>query len=555
MNYIDETPVVVVGGGPIGLATAYVLGLHGVRSTVCEQYEAINPHPRAHVVNTRSMELLRNWGIANEVTRDAVDLRGGPSYIWKHTVAGEEFGRISLAAASEDELTSKPDVSPEAKASCAQDRVQQHLLDAVRAQGMASVRYSTRVVDVQDTGDAVDVVIESEGSTETIRARYVVAADGASGSVRSKVGVEADELPEFGNQINVYFHADLTPWTGNDQSLLFWVLNTRCPGVFIRMGGGCRWTFNFGFDAAAESVDDYTPQRCVELVRAAVGVADLEVEVRSVGTWTLAARTAKKYRKGRVFLAGDAAHQFPPTGGLGMNTGLADADNLAWKLAAVVQGWAPESLLDTYESERRPVAVSNAQRSLANAFKMADVGIGPNTLDIAERLESSDPVVAAAERKRLAVAVPEQRPHFDDQELELGYVYGAHCDPESSVDPRVIAVPGGRLPHAWVVRDGGTISTLDLVMPGFTLIAGRNGAAWADALSEASSGIPTQAVVVGRDIDVEGRVLCGISDSGAVLVRPDGHIAWQTERLSATAVEDLTDALESACGAATSTSG
>ncbi|MCP2321259.1 2-polyprenyl-6-methoxyphenol hydroxylase [Nocardia amikacinitolerans] len=549
----EHIPVLIVGAGPVGLATAYVLGTHGVRSIVCDQFDGINPHPRAHVVNTRSMELLRHWGVYDEIIEDAVDLNCGLSFVWKHTVSGAEFGRIDLADAPAEHLARRLGASPVTVGSCAQDRVQRRLLEAVYRQGMADVRYGARVTSVLDHGDSVDVRVETRDGEKRFGADYVVAAEGASGKIRRGLGIDVEGIPEFGRQINVYFHADLSRWTDEDPALLFWVLNTACPGVFIRMGGN-RWTFNFGFDPARESVTDYTVERCAELIRGGVGAPDLEVDVRSVGTWILGASTARQYRKGRIFLAGDAAHQFPPTGGLGMNTGLVDADNLGWKLAAVLNGWGCETLLDTYESERRPVAVANAESSVANAMKMADAGIGPNTLDVAARLESSDPAVAAAERERLAKSVPAQRPHFDYLELEIGYVYGVGCPSGTGADPLTVAVPGGRLPHAWINRNGVTISTHDLLIPGFTLITGRDGAAWGHALVEIDTKIPVQVCVPRRDFEIAGPGLCGIPDTGAILVRPDGHIAWRTDSSSATAARDLAAALDSACGATSSVS-
>ncbi|MGY1961473.1 FAD-dependent monooxygenase [Nocardia gipuzkoensis] len=543
MNLEEQIPVVIVGAGPVGLATAYVLGMHGVRSVVYEQFDGINPHPRAHVVNTRSMELLRNWGVVDGIVSDAVDLTCGLSFVWKHTVAGEEFGRIDLADSPPEQLSRRFDSSPVTISSCAQDRVQQRLLDAVRDQGVATVRFGARVTEVDDHGDAVTISVETGGGTEQLRADYLVIAEGAAGSIRRALGIKVEGIPEFGRQINVYFHADLTRWTDTDPALLFWVLNTGCPGVIIRMGAN-RWTFNIGYDPALETVADYTPKRCVELIRAAVGAPELEVEVRSVGSWVLGASTATQYRKGRVFLAGDSAHQFPPTGGLGMNTGLVDADNLSWKLAAVLNGWAPEGLLDTYCAERRPVALANAQSSIANAVKMADAGIGPNTIEVAARLESSDPAVAAAERVRLGAAVPEQRPHFDHLELEIGYIYAARNESDLSVDPITHAVPGGRLPHGWIIKEGTRISTLDLVQPGFTLIAGCDGIGWVHALAEVAGAVPARAFVAGRDFEFEGAATCGLSAAGAVLVRPDGHVAWYSAEASVHPDDDLARALD-----------
>nr|GLK33333.1 putative monooxygenase [Rhodococcus wratislaviensis] len=498
------------------------------------------------MVNTRSMELMRAWGIADAIRKDAIHLPSGLRYVWKQTISGEEFGSISLEDAPEEHKSRRQHASPEAKTSCAQDRVQQHLLDAVHAQGMATVRYSSRVSGLDDTGYGVTATIDSDTGSEQLDVRYVVAADGASGCTRERLGIGQSTRQPFGHQINVYFHADLSRWTKPDHSVLFWVINTRCPGVFIGMDGKRRWTFNFGYDPSVEDVSDYTAERCAGLIRSAVGVADLDIDVQSIGSWSLAARTAEKYRLGRVFLVGDAAHQFPPTGGLGMNTGIADADNLAWKLAGVIRGWALESLLDTYETERRPVAVQNADGSVLNAIKMADAGLGPNTHGVARRLESSDAAVAAAERKRLASVIPLQNLHFDDLDREIGYVYGYSKPSMPRVDPLSVAVVGGRLPHVWVTRAGNQLSTLDLLIPGFTLIAGVDGPPWAKAVRGLSAEVPVQALVAGVDFEFGSSNALGLADSGAVLVRPDGHIAWRAESLPPDPTADVLRAINSA---------
>ncbi len=544
MSAPDRTPVLIVGAGPVGLATAYVLGRHGVPSLVCERFGGVNPHPRAHVVNTRSMELLRSWGIADAVTADAVTPEWMLNIVWKQTLAGSVLGRIDLADGGRDRILRRSDASPEMITSCAQDRVQQRLLDALRAQGMATLAFETEVRAVTDVGDEVVVELESADGHRIVHADYVVASDGAAGTLRDELGIGMAGLPELGRQLNIYFHADLSPWTDDDPALLIWLINARSPGVLIGMDGDHRWTLNRPFDPARESLTDYTADRCVELVRTAVGSSDLAVDIRSVGTWTMAARTAATYRAGRVLLAGDSAHQFPPTGGLGMNTGLADADNLAWKLAAVLAGWAPDSLLDSYESERRAVAVSNTEHSVANALRMVDAGVGPLTVEIAQRLDSPDPAVAQRERDRLAAAIPQHRAHFDDLDQELAYVYG---EDEIAVDPIGSAIIGARLPHVWAVREQTTISTLDLLGPWFTVIAGAAGSPWATAAVEAAGPVPVRAFVVGRDLELDpGRL--GIGSAGAVLVRPDGHIAWLTDHASETPVADLALALRRARG-------
>ncbi|MFG2584711.1 FAD-dependent monooxygenase [Streptomyces malaysiensis] len=539
-------PVLIVGAGPVGLATAYVLGRYGVASLVCEKYDSVNPHPRAHVVNTRSMEIFRDWGISDVILAESV----GPAWgnvVWKHTFAGEELGRIPLAL---DDVAHFESVSPVATTSCAQDRVQQTLLNALREQGIATVRYGVEVVELQNYESGVSAKLRSaDGTVETVTAQYAVAADGASGTLRTGLGIEMDGVPEFGRQINVYFHADLSPWTDRDPALLVWLLNSAAPGGIIGMDGKRRWTYNFGYDPEVETLADYTPKRCADLMRQALGIDDIEIEVKSIGTWRLASQIARQYRQGNIFLVGDAAHQFPPTGGMGMNTGIADADNLGWKLAGVLAGWAPESLLDTYEAERRPVAQSNAEFSVGNAVKMDECGLGTSTAAIADLLESQDPDVAAAERARLAEAIPRQRDHFGSIDQEIGYTYGSDGPPVAPIYPRSHGVEGGRPPHRWISRSGQRVSTLDLITRGFTLIGAPSGRHWLEALDRVAGDIPCLPLLMGRDLDTGDEDPFGVGENGAVLIRPDGHIAWRAPSESASPEEDLSRTLQTTFGA------
>lgn len=532
MTAAADIPVVIVGAGPVGLATALVLGEHGVRSVVCEQHAGTNPHPRAHVVNTRSMELFRRWGIADGVVSDSVSEKSARSVVWRSTLTGEEFGRIDVFG-DPARAQLRKNASPQSIVSCAQDHVQQRLADRVRAQGAATIRYGTRVDLVTQTTSGVTVSLDTNSGTELLTADYVVIADGASGSVSAAMGLDWDGLPPFGHQLNIYFHADLTPWLGDDPPVLVWVLNAAAPGAFIGMDAVRRWTFNVSFDRAAESLDDYPATRCVQLIRAAAGIDSLPVDVQSVGAWSFAARTAKRYRHGRIFLAGDAAHQFPPTGGLGMNTGLADADNLAWKLAAVLSGWAGDELLDSYEAERRPVALASAEHSVANALRMSEVGIGPTTVEVVRRLESPDPCIRTAERERLAAMIPLQRKHFDALEQEIGHIYPHGGTPE---EPRIVeaATVGARLPHAWINRRGARCSTLDVIGPGYTMVIGESGSDWVEKFANSALGrrIRWNSVVVGRDIDPAGTEAFGVGETGATLVRPDGYVAWRSRDLT-----------------------
>ncbi len=552
MSENNHTTVLIVGGGPVGLAAAFVLGRHGVSSIVCEQHESINPHPRAHVVNTRSMELFRSWGISQPVTEDAIDTSWLLNFIWKTSIAGEELGRVSLMNLPEADVLRRMFASVEGVQSCAQDRVERHLLDAVLSQGMADVRRGVKVVGLDANDGGAVVTLDQDGSSSTVTADYVIGADGALSWVRDQVGIKMRGMPPLGRQINVYFLADLSSLIGDDPGVLHWVINSQARGVFIAMDGKTRWTFNIEYNPALETVEDYTPERCVDILRNAIG-SDVEIEVQSVGTWTMSAETAASYRSGRVFLCGDAAHRFPPTGGLGMNTGLVDADNLAWKLAGVINGWADPGLLDSYGPERKPVALSNAQQSVTNAIGMAGTGIGPNGAEVAARLESGDASVAEAERATLAGEIAKQLPHFDALNLELGFRYEKSSIVTSDGTPTYVpsnrardfdsdAQPGARLPHLELIQEGETISTLDLVGADFLLLTGTDGDGWVAALTEVQGDVPTRVVRVGVDVEDPAGGFCpgmGIDASGCLLVRPDGHIAFRAASSTESSADDL----------------
>ena len=556
----EHTPVLIVGGGPVGLATALVLGSHDVRSVICEQREGVNPHPRAHVVNTRSMELFRQWGISEAVKEQAINPMAMLNFVWKTSLAGEELGRVSLLELPEEEIVRRMLASIEGPQSCAQDRVQELLIEAVNKQGMSDLRMGSRVSELTVEDDGLSVIVDTHGSDRVISADYLVGADGAMSWVRDQVGIKMMGMPPLGEQINVYFHADLTGFEGDTPGLLYWSINSRTRGVFISMDGRERWTFNFEYNPALESVEDYTPQRCADILCDAIG-SDVDLEIMSVGTWTMTSELARSYSAGRVFLAGDAAHRFPPTGGLGMNTGLIDADNLSWKLAAVINEWAPKSLLDSYQKERKPVAQTNAEHSVRNAVTMAGTGIGPNGAEVAQRLESAEAKVADQERERLAMEISKQLPHFDALNLEIGYRYDRSPLVSTDGSPRYKPVdsardfdndaqPGARFPHIELVSDGEQISTLDLVGPYFLVFAGPKGRAWVEAASTVEE-IPVRPVQIGNEVeDPNGGCSkgLGISESGCLLVRPDGHVAFRAAAATGNESMELATALARSIG-------
>lgn len=539
-----DVPVLIVGGGPTGLSLSLLLSRAGVRSILVERHPGTTDHPRAHVVATRTMELFRQWGVDEAVIAEALPVEQAGQIRWATTLAGEELGRIDLAG-DPDRLTARLEASPTFTVSCAQDRVEPALARRARAAAEAvgsELRFSTRAELLGNDADGATFRLHpDDGAPTTVRARYAVAADGAKSPLRSALGIAMEGHGTLGHHINTYFTADLTPWVGKSTGVLHWIIATDISGVFIALDGDRRWCFNSPYDPdAGERPEDFTPERCAARVRAAVGDPTVEVDVRSVRPWAMDADVAARYREASVLLAGDAAHTFPPTGGLGMNTGIQDVHNLAWKLALVLAGVSADSLLDTYDAERRPVARSNTDHSVVNAIGASSTGIGPTAESVAATLAAGGPE-ADAERERLTGAIADQRAHFDFLGQDLGFAYtdgalvpdGTPEEPSSGGTFVPSARPGARAPHLWIDRDGQRVSTLDLFDGGFTLLAPPTATGWIDQTAAVTGPRPLSVVSIGEGgdaADPEDRFgdLYRTGPSGAVLVRPDGHVAWRT---------------------------
>lgn len=530
--------VLVVGGGPCGLAAAIALGRCGVRTLLVEKHPSTSFHPRGHVVSARTMEILRTWGL-----EDAVRARGIPhdrnqGVIFARSMAGEVIGEIATYADRQRNRLFET-YGPSAKTSCPQDLLEPVLRSAAEQLGSVTVRFGAQVQGLQQDAQGVLASITlADGTRTRVRARYAIAADGARGGLREVLGIALTGDEPLGHQIGVYFEADLWRWVCDRPKLLWWIYNRQTVGVMIALDGRRRWTYNFAYDPNKDAVETFTPPRCADIVRAAIGVPDVDLEVKDIRAWRMQARIAQRLRHGRVFLAGDAAHPLPPTGGQGMNTALGDVHNLCWKLALVLQGNAADSILDTYEAERLPVIRFNVEQSVRNARRMEAAGLG-GIMRSHEDFREED-------IERMRAAIPGQRDHFEYHGQTFGYTYRSQLifDDGTPVAPQDIntyaatAAPGGRAPHCWLRHpDGGpTISTIDLFKDTrFTLLVGRDARPWVRAFTKAAAraDLPFQALRIGADGELRDHLgafhdLYEIGPQGAVLVRPDGHVAWRS---------------------------
>ncbi|HEV8556588.1 MAG TPA: FAD-dependent oxidoreductase [Actinophytocola sp.] len=507
-----KTSVLVAGGGVVGLSSALFLARAGVAVTLVERHPGTSIHPRAWGWYERTLEIFRSAGIEQRVLEAAAGFADHRINAKVESLLGREFGRTMLP--DEDDLTA---ITPCRHVALGQDRMEPIVRTAAEEAG-ASLLFSTELTDLTQDADGVTAVLADRvsGATSTIRADYVVAADGARSPLREKLGVRAHGRGVFRHQVSILFRADLTGPLNGRRFSICQIENETVTAVLGHDDTLQEATLIVTYEPdKGESTSDFTEARCVELVHAAIGSTDTDVTIRDVLPWEMAGLVAERLRAGRVFFAGDSAHIVPPIGGYGANLGIHDAHNLSWKLAAVLTGQAGPGLLDTYETERAPVAkLTVAQGGLRLAM-------------------------------RAGFATPEQKAQvLDPLAVTLGYRYpvpDVEADVSSPVHPAELSgIPGTRAPHVWLANSK---STVDLFGTDLVLLTGTTNEIWPEAAAKLTtrSNVP---ITVHRDD--AATTAYGISTDGAVLIRPDGFIAWRTSDAAtepdtalATAVSEL----------------
>jgi putative polyketide hydroxylase len=518
-------PVLIVGAGLAGLSAALLLAWRGVPSLVVEKRASTARHPRARGVNPRSMEALRIVPrLEEELCAASRAGQGDFAIIVAETVSGPPIETIMPPGG----FDTRP-LTPATMAMAGQDRVEPILLRRARGLG-ADVRFLTELVDF--TQDAYGVIATlrhvTSGEEETIAAGYLIAADGNRSPIRQALGIATQGPAAFSQNMSILFESDFVPQQGERAFALYYLRNREFTGAFVSTDDPRVGQVSVEYDPARESAADYGQERCAHIVRAALGVKDLAIKVLDVMPWEMSSRLAETMARGRVFLAGDSAHTMPPTGGLGGQTAIQDAADLAWKLAMVLQGQAGPDLIDTYNAERHPVAAMTVNRQTANYVQRM-------------RPDRKDLVDPDAELDYLSVA--------------MGYVYrsvGVTSDipddgskAESPLKPS--GRPGTRLAHVPLARSDAMISTLDLIGREFVLLAAPDGSPWIAAARDLRRrGAPLDAYRIDADvIDTEGLFLqrTGLARDGALLVRPDGFIAWRAPERQADPLAALAEAL------------
>ena len=523
-----STPVLIVGGGPVGLTTALELAHHGVRSVLVEPRAVVDHlRPRAKTTSARSMELFRRTGVANEIRRRAaIPVEWSDEIRFCRTVSGTEITRLTGTLGLE--LVGSP-LASEAAQQVTQPVVEEALRAVLEREPLVTTLFGWRASAAALDGGRPKVrITDPHGNSETGECDYLVGADGPRSVVREVLGARYVGAPGGRPNVNITFRskqlADLLPAR---PAVHHWVLNPAAPGVVGPLDlTGTWWAIATGTASIANEAE------AIALVRGLVG-EDIDVDVIATDPWQARLLLSDSYGNDRTYLVGDAAHQNPPWGGHGFNTGIGDAVNLAWKIAAVTQGWAPAELLDSYEAERRPVAAQTIDLATTN-MRSLPIELG----DAAILAPGADGDTA---RKAAAAAIAAaKRSEFYSLGLVLGYGYGpdAAAQAPSTDTYRPQVRPGNRLPHT---RSSDGTSLFDLLGREFTVLGP---APAAQLLVEAAGelGVP----ILHADPQTHG--FPPVDEPNVVLVRPDQHIAWvgQLSYRSHDPVQDACDIIQAA---------
>jgi 2-polyprenyl-6-methoxyphenol hydroxylase-like FAD-dependent oxidoreductase len=506
----EEVPVLVVGGSLVGLSAAVFLGARGVRSLVVERHVGTAIHPRAALVNQRTMENYRSIGIEEEIAEAAARefVQNGA------IVSVESLGGKELEYYFQNINEGVEELSPCPRLFITQIGLEPVLLRKAEQVG-AEVQYASALVGLDQDADGVTATIRprDRGPERTVRAQYVLAADGAHSPVRERLGIRSLGHGSFSDSITIYFRADVRPLLGERNLSVVYVFNPRLVGFFrFSIDGDAGFlvvnaTFDEEGNRSVAIGEDTSEDTCIRYVREALGAPDLAVQIENVQRWAATADWAEHFSDGRVLIAGDAVHVMPPTGGFGGNCGVQDAFDLAWKLEYVLGGKAPAALLDTYDTERRPVGSFTTEQAYTRYVLRLDPSLGKENL----------------------------MPIVHEATVELGYRHVSDAVTLEDGDDGALwedpheptGRPGMRAPHVWIDLDGKRVSTLDLFGRDFVLIAGPEGNPWCAAAKTAADrlGVPLDAHSLGSNVTDA----YGIGAEGAVLVRPDGFIAWRAQ--------------------------
>ncbi|KAJ5783017.1 FAD-binding monooxygenase [Penicillium paradoxum] len=539
-----ETPVLIIGGGPVGLTTALLLARYGIQSVVVERYPGRLGQPKAHAVNPRSLEILRQGGLDTVQLRkvasrpvDADLVRFGLSPV------GLELGTLPFERQGEENKV----ITPEPLFNIPQPELEDWLMEVISKNKLITLKrgfeWKSCTGPRDSSAEVVSQVIERANHRSVrVTSKYLLACDGARSGAREKLEIPFSPIPDGpakeSHHLTIHFKADLTHLKSG---IIYYIFGSKQQDAFLAYDRSNSWVYVTNWDGNEDSKAKFTNETCTTMINEAMGQG-FPFKILSITMWTTHPRIADFYRskiQPQAFLLGDAAHAFPPTGGLGVNTGIADAQNLAWKINAVEKGWAGEQLLDTYNDERRPVAMANARQSAKNQrtvykfFSARPEGVTDE--DLERNTEWRD---------QFGIDIANDAEHFDSINLQLGYIYGGKAwDDVPCNEFTPSCVPGIRFPHAWVKFQGHTASALDLVDGlGFTVVGSASCLPGSGSkIVDSKTSVGVNIVRLGDDFSCDDNAwlqITGLSDEGkGVLIRPDQHVLGEVK--SEQDVQDL----------------
>ena len=570
-----DTDVLIIGSGPAGLGAASLLSTYGVANIVVTKYGWLSNSPRAHITNQRTLEILRDLGVEGHAKLYATPQSKMANNVFCYSLSGEEFGRMYSWGNHPARKADYDMASPCEICDLPQDLLEPVLLEAAASRG-SKVQFNSEFVSVEQDEDGVTAIIRDRLTNEqrTIRARYMIGADGGRSTVAEAIGLEMHGEMGLSGSVNIIFDADLSQYVEHRPSVLYWILQ---PGAEIGgVGAGVvrmvrpwnSWMAIWGYDIE-QGTPQFSEEQAERVVRDLIGDENVPITIKDISFWTVNHVYAQDYSRGRIFCMGDAVHRHPPLNGLGSNTSIQDAYNLAWKLAFVLKGQAGPALLDSYSPERQPVGRQIVERANASAhdyppiFEAVGLLGGGDSEEVNERIAARKHATPKAKERRKALrkAIEQKNYEYNTHGVELNQRYRSGAvlaeedfpafrrDEELYYQPTT--VPGAHLPHVWLERGRQRISTLDLCGKGrFALLTGIGGEDWRDAAAaiEVELGVPVDVHTIGPSgcdaVDVYGdwAEMNEIEDEGAILVRPDMFIAWRSKTADGDETRRLSEA-------------
>jgi 2,4-dichlorophenol 6-monooxygenase len=583
MTSTISTDVLIVGSGPAGATAALALATLGIEHIVITKYSWTANSPRAHITNQRSVEIFRDLGIEEDIKANATPQHLMGDTVFCTSLSGDEIGRIRTWGTHPRRRADYVLASPSENCDLPQTLLEPILVGHAARRG-SHIRFDTEYLELEQHDDHVAVRVRDRvaGTTSTIRARYVIGADGGRSQIARDIALPFEGQMDVAGSMNIVFHADLTAKVEHRPSVLYWVLQPGSDIGGIGMGlvrmvrPWDEWLVVWGYD-----INDPPPElddaEAIRIVHNLIGDDTIPVTIRSTSLWGNNKMYATRYRSGRVFCMGDAVHRHPPSNGLGSNTSIQDAYNLAWKLAYVLRGQAGADLLDSYDEERAPVGrqiVLRANQSIEefgpifHALGFSDTG-DPEVMNQRMRARTANTPEAAIQREELRAALELKDYEFNAHGVELGQRYRSGAiasdgtpEPEYLQDRELYyqatTWPGARLPHCWLGEGGHRISTHDLAGKGrFALLTGIAGERWIESARTVAGrlGVEIAAHVIGpgrryTDLYDDWARLREVAEDGCVLVRPDAHVAWRAAALGDDPTARLNAAMQLILGAA-----